>query len=141
DPRLPAKMDRFGGDDDKPWWPGATPSGPTSTLAGPGGLCGEGDMLEPRGEVLGHVIALPDADQMPGRPCLHARPPRRITRSIGDEGRDDEPAGPRPGYQQLPFRLLCIYALNPATPAVFVGHKGGHPAQPKSRNAWQNLPN
>ena len=88
------------------------------------GVRGEGDLLEPRGEVQCHVIALPYADQMPGSPCLHARSPRRITRSIGDEGGDDEPAGPRPGYQQLRFRILCIYALNPAAPAVFVGHKG-----------------
>ena len=65
DPRLPAKMERFGDDAEalvaectafrvyQVRWPVLE------------GVRGEGLLLEPRGEVSGHVVVLPDADQTP----------------------------------------------------------------------------
>lgn len=66
DPRLPAAMERFGGDDDPALvaecdafrayqvrWPALE------------GVHGEGLLLEPKGKIAAYVIVLPDADQTP----------------------------------------------------------------------------
>lgn len=66
DPRVPVTMERLG-DDDAPGLVAETEAFRVyqvrwSVLEG---VHGEGLLLEPKGDVLGHVVALPDADQTP----------------------------------------------------------------------------
>ena len=50
----------------RPWWPRTTPSGPTRCAGRSSrGSTARACCWSPRGAVLGHVIALPDADQTP----------------------------------------------------------------------------
>ncbi len=66
DPRVPVAMERFGEDDD-----GAlvaeTPAYRIYQVRWPvlDGVSGEGLLLEPRSRPIGHLVALPDADQTP----------------------------------------------------------------------------
>ncbi|HEY2158121.1 MAG TPA: dienelactone hydrolase family protein, partial [Isosphaeraceae bacterium] len=66
DPRLPARMERFGGDDD-PALVAECDTFRAYQVRWPvlEGVCGEGLVLEPRGEVAGRVVVVPDADQTP----------------------------------------------------------------------------
>ena len=66
DPRLPVAMERFG-DEDNPSLVADAGSFHVYQVRWPvlNGVYGEGLFLEPSGKVLGHVIALPDADQTP----------------------------------------------------------------------------
>src|SRR5262249_17908209 len=66
DARLPAAMERFG-DDDNPALVASTDGFRVYQVRWPvvDEVRGEGLLLEPTGKVLGHVIALPDADQTP----------------------------------------------------------------------------
>ncbi|MDB5308454.1 MAG: putative dienelactone hydrolase [Gemmataceae bacterium] len=65
DRRVPAAMERFG-DDDNPALVAETGSFRVYQVRWPvlDGVRGEGLLLEPTGPVLGHVVALPDADQL-----------------------------------------------------------------------------
>jgi dienelactone hydrolase len=76
DARLPAAMERFG-DDDNPALVASTDAFRVYQVRWPvlDGVNGEGLLLEPTGKALGHVIALPDADQTPEQivglqPCV-----------------------------------------------------------------------
>jgi dienelactone hydrolase len=64
DVRVPVSMERFG-DDDNPALVAENDAFRVYQVRWPvlEGVHGEGLLLEPRGKVLGHVIALPDADQ------------------------------------------------------------------------------
>jgi dienelactone hydrolase len=66
DARLPVRMERFG-DDDNPALVAQTERYRVYQIRWPvlDGVWGEGLLLEPRGKVLAHVVALPDADQTP----------------------------------------------------------------------------
>jgi dienelactone hydrolase len=66
DARLPVTMERFG-DDDAPALVAEGDSLRVYQVRWPvlEGIHGEGLLLEPKGAALGHVIALPDADQTP----------------------------------------------------------------------------
>ena len=66
DPRLPARMERFGGDDD-PALVAECDTFRAYQVRWPvlEGVYGEGLLLEPKREVVGQVVALPDADQTP----------------------------------------------------------------------------
>ena len=66
DPRLPAVMERFG-DDDNPVLVAECGSFRVYQVRWPvlEGVHGEGLLLEPKGEIAGRVIVLPDADQTP----------------------------------------------------------------------------
>src|SRR4051812_45673121 len=66
DPRLPARMERFG-DDDNPALVADEPAFRTYQVRWPvlEGVHGEGLLLEPKGDACGDVIALPDAGQTP----------------------------------------------------------------------------
>ena len=66
DPRVPVKMERFG-DDDNPALVAATDSYRVYQVRWPvlENVWGEGLLLQPAKPALGHVIALPDADQTP----------------------------------------------------------------------------
>jgi dienelactone hydrolase len=66
DPRLPVKMERFG-DDDNPALVAATDDYRVYQVRWPvlEHVWGEGLLLQPTKPALGHVIALPDADQTP----------------------------------------------------------------------------
>ena len=66
DPRLPARMERFG-DDDNPAMVAETAAYRIYQVRWPvlEGVTGEGLLLEPRSGVRASVIALPDADQTP----------------------------------------------------------------------------
>jgi dienelactone hydrolase len=66
DPRLPAAMERFG-DDDRPALVAEGDAFRAYQVRWPvlEGVHGEGLLLEPKGEVRGRVVALPDADQTP----------------------------------------------------------------------------
>jgi hypothetical protein len=66
----------FRRDGPRPWWPRTAPAGPPD-CAGRSWRVRRGLLLEPRGAVLGRVIALPDADQTPGKsPASSGRPGR-----------------------------------------------------------------
>lgn len=66
DPRVPVTMERFG-DDDNPALVAATDSYRVYQVRWPvlENVLGEGLLLQPRKPALGHIIALPDADQTP----------------------------------------------------------------------------
>jgi dienelactone hydrolase len=66
DSRLPAGMERFGGDDD-PALVAECDAFRAYQVRWPvlEGVHGEGLLLEPKGEIAGRVIVLPDADQTP----------------------------------------------------------------------------
>lgn len=66
DPRVPVRLERFG-DDDNPALVAETELYRVYQVRWPvlDGVTGEGLLLNPRGQPLGHVIALPDADQTP----------------------------------------------------------------------------
>jgi dienelactone hydrolase len=66
DSRVPVAMERFG-DDDNPALVAEDERVRVYQVRWPvlDGVHGEGLLLEPKGEVRGHVIALPDADQTP----------------------------------------------------------------------------
>jgi dienelactone hydrolase len=66
DERLPVRLEYFG-DDDNPARVAETGRYRISQVRWPvlDGVSGSGLLLEPRGKVRGHVIALPDADQTP----------------------------------------------------------------------------
>jgi dienelactone hydrolase len=66
DPRVPARVERFG-DDDNPALVADTDRYRVYQVRWPvlDGVDGEGLLLEPKGKALAHVIALPDADQTP----------------------------------------------------------------------------
>ena len=120
DPRLPATMERFG-DDDGPALVAEDDAFRVYQVRWPvlEGVHGEGLLLEPKGEVRGHVIALPDADQTPEQVAglgpgvapgsqfarrlaangFRVVVPTLISRGIDFSGqpadRDDQPAAPR----------------------------------------------
>ena len=79
DPRLPAAMERFG-DDDSPALVAEDDAFRVYQVRWPvlEGVHGEGLLLEPKGEVRGHVVALPDADQTPEQVAGLAPASRRI---------------------------------------------------------------
>ena len=66
DERLPPAMERYG-DDDNPALVAETRSFRVFQVRWPvlEGVTGEGLLLEPRREPIGHVVAIPDADQTP----------------------------------------------------------------------------
>src|SRR5947209_1453706 len=66
DPRVPVTMERFG-DDDNPALVAATDSYRVYQVRWPvlENVYGEGLLLQPEKPALGHIIALPDADQTP----------------------------------------------------------------------------
>ena len=66
DQRLPVNMERFG-DDANPALVAQTPRYRVFQVRWPvlEGVCGEGLLLEPKGQPNGHVVAIPDADQTP----------------------------------------------------------------------------
>jgi dienelactone hydrolase len=66
DERLPVKMERFG-DDGNPALVAETDKYRVYQVRWPVliGVTGEGLLLEPRAKAVGHVVALPDADQTP----------------------------------------------------------------------------
>ena len=66
DPRVPVAMERFG-DDDNPALVSETKTLRIFQIRWPviEGVRGEGLLLEPKGRVLGMIVALPDADQTP----------------------------------------------------------------------------
>ena len=66
DPRVPVAMERFG-DDDNPALVAATDSYRVYQVRWPvlENVYGEGLLLQPEKPALGHIIALPDADQTP----------------------------------------------------------------------------
>ena len=66
DERLPPSMERYG-DDDNPALVAEAPSFRVYQVRWPvlEGVTGEGLLLEPRREPVGHVVAIPDADQTP----------------------------------------------------------------------------
>ena len=73
DPRLPARMERFG-DDDNPALVAETAQYRVFQVRWPvlEGVTGEGLLLEPKVVPTAYVVALPDADQTPGAtgwPC------------------------------------------------------------------------
>src|SRR5258708_25131193 len=65
DPRVPVTMERFG--DDDPVLVAETAAFRVFQVRWPvlEGVHGEGLLLEPKGKVIGNVVALPDADQTP----------------------------------------------------------------------------
>ncbi len=90
DPRLPVTMERFG-DDDNPALVAEDHAFRVSQVRWPvlDGVHGEGLLLEPRGPVHGHVVALPDADQTPEqlvglRPGV--APPSQFARRLAANG-------------------------------------------------------
>src|SRR6185295_373694 len=66
DPRVPSAMERFGEDDDAAVV-ADTPAYRIYQVRWPvlDGVSGEGLLLEPKSRPIGHVVALPDADQTP----------------------------------------------------------------------------
>jgi dienelactone hydrolase len=66
DVRVPVRLELFG-DDDNPALVAETDRCRAYQVRWPvlDGVCGTGLLLEPKGKVLAHVIALPDADQTP----------------------------------------------------------------------------
>jgi dienelactone hydrolase len=81
DARVPVSMERFG-DDDAPALVAEDESVRVFRVRWPvlEGVHGEGLLLEPKGPALGHVIALPDADQTPEQlaglaPGIESTPP------------------------------------------------------------------
>src|SRR5262249_30704003 len=66
DERLPVRLEYFG-DDDNPARVAETGRYRISQVRWPvlEGVSGSGLLLEPKGKIRGHVIALPDADQTP----------------------------------------------------------------------------
>ncbi len=66
DSRVPVRMERFG-DEDNPALAGETEQFRVYQVRWPvlDSVCGEGLLLEPKGPIVAHAIALPDADQTP----------------------------------------------------------------------------
>src|SRR5262249_7403835 len=74
DPRLPPRMERFGGDAN-PALGAETPFYRFYQVRGPAleGVDGEGLLLDPKEKVLARVVAIPDADKTPEKIVGRAR--------------------------------------------------------------------
>jgi hypothetical protein len=90
DQRLPANMERFG-NDANPALVAQTPRYRVFQVRWPvlEGVCGEGLLLEPVGQPIGHVVAIPDADQTPEQLvglALGIPPASQFARHLAENG-------------------------------------------------------